>query len=674
MSLDDLQVFFQAAHLGSLSQAANVLNMNISSISRRIKNLEDASGVKLMIRHSRGISLTDAGEQVFLHAKIIFNETQKLTSTISDFKEHPEKRLRLSAPEDIINTWVIPNLKIFKNTEYQPSIEITASSSIGELVSNLPDLELTFESTRRADFIERPVGSFDLRLFGSTVYLERKGLSSKITDPEHYDFITFTDHSDFFHMNSAMPYPENTSDDRRMNCLKVTTLSEMFTAINTHNGIGPLPNWVNGKGLERLNTSQRRTQTQSVAMFLSYPAHLRDSAKVNACKELIISHLKHSNLAKPNHKKTATKQDYITVCSLFSQTGLMAPWESHLSVLSEKIIEKFNNEGGVLGKKIKLLTPDPKSNWNEYGRLAQTLIDDQVTRFFFGCWTSAARKQVIPSISNRNGILFYPLHFEGNETAEEVVYLNAPPTKSVMPALDYALRERGNVDAFIGIGSDYVWPRTINEISSSYLKAAGMPGSKISYRYYPIGFTDFTDEINSLHKLSLNNAKSIILSISLIGPSLKAFLQLLSETKFDLAFVTIIAFDATDLDTYQLDCSRLQGLLSCWGYFENSTDNPTHERFKTIYASSRKLSKIPIIDPAISTYNAFQLWKNAVEKAQTTEHIDVMNALSNTKIQCPSTDHELRFNTASNILDRPTFLGMLQRDGRFIQHQPGQKE
>ena len=108
MSLDDLQVFFQAAHLGSLSQAANVLNMNISSISRRIKNLEDASGMKLMIRHSRGISLTDAGEQVFLHAKIIFNETQKLTSTISDFKEHPEKRLRLSAPEDIVNTWVIP--------------------------------------------------------------------------------------------------------------------------------------------------------------------------------------------------------------------------------------------------------------------------------------------------------------------------------------------------------------------------------------------------------------------------------------------------------------------------------------------------------------------------------------------------------------------------------------
>ena len=201
-----------------------------------------------------------------------------------------------------------------------------------------------------------------------------------------------------------------------------------------------------------------------------------------------------------------------------------------------------------------------------------------------------------------------------------------------------------------------------------------MPGSKISYRYYPIGFTDFTDEINALHKLSLNSAKSIILSISLVGPSLKAFLQLLSETKFDLAFVKIIAFDATDLDTYQLDCSRLQGLLSCWGYFENSADNPTHDRFKTIYDSSRTLSKIPIIDPAISTYNAFQLWKNVVEKAQSSEHIDVMNALSNTKIQCPSTGHELQLNTASNILDRPTFLGMLQKNGRFIQHQPGQKE
>ena len=247
----------------------------------------------------------------------------------------------------------------------------------------------------------------------------------------------------------------------------------------------------------------------------------------------------------------------------------MAPWESNLSLLAKRIVEKFNRDGGILGKKVKLLTPDPRSNWNEYGNIAQELIDQKITRYFVGCWTSAARKQVIPSISNQNGILFYPLHFEGDEISKEVVYLNAPPTKSVIPALEHALSKAGDIDSFIGIGSDYVWPRTINEISSSYLKAYGVPGSKITYRYYPVGFTDLEDEIDALAKLSERKKNSIILSVSLVGPSLKEFLKLLSEAEIDLSRFQIIAFDATDLDTYLLDCSKIEGLLACWGILSN---------------------------------------------------------------------------------------------------------
>ena len=124
---------------------------------------------------------------------------------------------------------------------------------------------------------------------------------------------------------------------------------------------------------------------------------------------------------------------------------------------------------------------------------------------------------------------------------KEVVYLNAPPTKSVIPALEYALSKAGDIDSFIGIGSDYVWPRTINEISSSYLKAYGVPGSKITYRHYPVGFTDLEDEIDALAKLSKRNKNTIILSVSLVGPSLKEFLKLLSKAEIDLSRFQIIA-------------------------------------------------------------------------------------------------------------------------------------
>ena len=152
-----------------------------------------------------------------------------------------------------------------------------------------------------------------------------------------------------------------------------------------------------------------------------------------------------------------------------------------------------------------------------------------------------------------------------------------------------------------------------------------LPGSKITYRYYPVGFTDLEDEIDALAK-QVKGISTRLFYQSLVGPSLKEFLKLLSKADIDLSRFQIIAFDATDLDTY-LDCSKIEGLLSCWGYFEQSTQNPIHDEFKRLCARDKRLAAIPIIDPAISTYNAFQFWRNAVQKAQSLDHGDVMALL-----------------------------------------------
>ena len=660
MSLDDLQIFYHVAHWGSLSQAAKVLKTNVSSISRRIKNLEDSSGTKLMIRHSRGISLTDAGQQVFSHAKIVCHEAQKFITTVADLNERSNKRLRLSAPADFINTWVIQNLHALQTKEKDVIVEITANSDLDELEAPLPDIELSFESTARLDFIEKPVGSFNFYLFCSDVYHRENDLHRSHKNLLTRDIISFTEHSPFFYLNGLMPIPKKT-----LSYLRVSSLTEMLTAIKNGRGIGLLPGWVDDKKLRRVAFDQISMQPQSIALFLSYPMHLRGSPKIETFKKQITDQLRTQSSTKNGAKKREIKNDAIVICSLFSQTGLMAPWESNLNFFSKRIVEKFNRDGGILGKKVKLLTPDPRSIWSEYGNIAQELIEKNITRYFVGCWTSAARKQVIPAISNQNGILFYPLHFEGDETSREVVYLNSPPTKSVIPALEHALSKAGDIDSFIGIGSDYVWPRTINEISSSYLKAYGVPGSKITYRYYPVGYTDLEDEIDALAKLSERKQNAIILSVSLVGPSLKKFLKLLSEADIDLSRFQIIAFDATDLDTYLLDCSKIEGLLASWGYFEQSTQNSTHNEFKTMWAEDKRLATIPIIDPAVSTYNAFQFWRNAVQRAQSLDHGKVTAALAETRILCPSTGAQLGLNKTNNILNRPSFLGALQKDGRF---------
>ena len=207
----------------SLSQAAKVLNTNISSISRRIKNLEDSSGTKLMIRHSRGISLTDAGQQVFTHAKIVCHEAQKFSTTVADLSERSDKRLRLSAPADFINTWVIQNLDVIQNKKKGIFVEITANSDLDELEAPLPDIELSFESTARLDFIEKPVGSFHFHLFCSDVYHRENELNRSHKDLPTRDFISFTEHSPFFYLNGLMPIPKNTSG-----YLRVSSLTEML--------------------------------------------------------------------------------------------------------------------------------------------------------------------------------------------------------------------------------------------------------------------------------------------------------------------------------------------------------------------------------------------------------------------------------------------------------------
>jgi urea transport system substrate-binding protein len=177
---------------------------------------------------------------------------------------------------------------------------------------------------------------------------------------------------------------------------------------------------------------------------------------------------------------------------LFSQSGTMANGESLLKDTALMTIDQINAKGGVLGRQLQGVVVDPASDWPMYAQLSKQLILRDKCAALFGCWTSVSRKSVLPVVEAQDSLLFYPLHFEGEEQSKNVVYLNSPPSSSVLPAIDYLMSDQGgSAKRFYMIGSDYVWPRTINKMLKGYLKTKNIPDSAWREHYVPFGQSNF---------------------------------------------------------------------------------------------------------------------------------------------------------------------------------------
>src|SRR6202045_3219468 len=167
-------------------------------------------------------------------------------------------------------------------------------------------------------------------------------------------------------------------------------------------------------------------------------------------------------LAMPAIIRPAWAADTVKLGCLFSSSGTMANLEGRMNYVVKMAADEVNAAGGVLGRQIEIVTTNPASDWPTYAQMGRQLLQEQKVAAMFGCWTSVSRKSVLPVVEQNDGLLFYPLHFEGEENSKNVVYLNSPPSSSVLPAVDYLMSaDGGSAKRFFMLGSDYVWPRTI---------------------------------------------------------------------------------------------------------------------------------------------------------------------------------------------------------------------
>jgi urea transport system substrate-binding protein len=362
--------------------------------------------------------------------------------------------------------------------------------------------------------------------------------------------------------------------------------------------------------------------------------------------------------------------DTIKVGVLHSLSGTMAISETVLKDTVLMAIEEINAKGGVLGKKLEPVVVDPASNWPLFAEKARQLISQDKVAVTFGCWTSVSRKSVLPVFEELNGLLFYPVQYEGEELSKNVFYTGAAPNQQAIPAVEYLMsKDGGSAKRFVLLGTDYVYPRTTNKILRAFLKSKGVAEADILEEYTPFGHSDYQSIIAKIKKFASEGKKTAVVS-TINGDSNVPFYKELGNQGLKATDVPVVAFSVGEEELRGVDTKPLVGHLAAWNYFM-SLKNPANDEFTKKWAAYAKAKGIaghkdkPLTnDPMEATYIGINMWKQAVEKAKSTDVDKVIAAMAGQTFKAPS-GFMAKMDEKNHHLHKPVFIGEVKADGQF---------
>ncbi len=365
----------------------------------------------------------------------------------------------------------------------------------------------------------------------------------------------------------------------------------------------------------------------------------------------------------------ALAAETIKVGVLHSLSGTMAISETALKETALMTIAEINKSGGVMGKKLEPVVVDPASNWPLFAEKSRQLLSKDKVAVVFGCWTSVSRKSVLPVFKELNGLLFYPVQYEGEELERNVFYTGAAPNQQAIPAVEYLMsKDGGEAKRFVLLGTDYVYPRTTNKILRAFLKSKGVADADIMEEYTPFGHSDYQTIIAKIKKFSSEGKKTAVVS-TINGDSNVPFYKELGNAGLKATDVPVVAFSVGEEELRGVDAKPLVGHLAAWNYFM-SLKNPENEKFVKLYKDWAKKNKLPNAgtvvtnDPMEATFVGIHMWKQAVEKAKSTDTDKVIAAMAGQTFNAPS-GYTLKMDETNHHLWKPVFIGEIKADGQF---------
>lgn len=352
--------------------------------------------------------------------------------------------------------------------------------------------------------------------------------------------------------------------------------------------------------------------------------------------------------------------DTIKVGVLHSLSGTMAISETTLKDTVLMMIEEQNKAGGLLGKKLEAVVVDPASNWPMFAEKGKQLLSKDKVDVIFGCWTSVSRKTVLPVLEELNGLLFYPVQYEGEESSKNVFYTGAAPNQQAIPAVDYLMNEEG-VERWVLEGTDYVYPRTTNKILEQYLLSSGVKKQDISINYTPFGHSDWQTRVAEIKQFGSSGKKTAVVS-TINGDANVPFYKELANAGVSAEDIPVVAFSVGEEELSGFDTKPLVGHLAAWNYFM-SAESEANEEFIAKWHKFIKDKKRVTNDPMEATYIGFKMWAKAVEKAGTADVDAVRDAMYGLTV--PNLTGGIAVMNTNHHLTKPVLIGEIQEDGQF---------
>lgn len=357
----------------------------------------------------------------------------------------------------------------------------------------------------------------------------------------------------------------------------------------------------------------------------------------------------------------AFAQDPIRVGVLHSLSGTMAISETVLKDTIEMLVEEQNAQGGLLGRELEAVVVDPASNWPLFAERARELLAQHEVDVVFGNWTSVSRKAVLPVFEELNGLLFYPVQYEGEESSKNVFYTGAAPNQQAIPAVEYLINELG-IERFALLGTDYVYPRTTNRILESFLKEEhGIADDDIMINYTPFGHSDWQNIVAEVRRFGSQGKPTAVVS-TINGDANVPFYRELGNQGIDAGDIPVIAFSVGEQELSGIDTGPLVGHLAAWNYFM-SVDNDANYDFIDAWIDYTGDEEAVTNDPMEAHYIGFNMWKEAVRKAGTTDVDAVRDAIYGVTV--PNLTGGYAVMMPNHHITKPVLIGEIQNNGQF---------
>ncbi|MEG4055756.1 MULTISPECIES: urea ABC transporter substrate-binding protein [unclassified Microcoleus] len=342
----------------------------------------------------------------------------------------------------------------------------------------------------------------------------------------------------------------------------------------------------------------------------------------------------------------------IKIGVLHSLTGTMSISEISVKDATLLAVEEINVAGGVLGRPLEAVIEDGASDLQTFAQKAKQLLLEAQVAVVFGCWTSASRKAVQPAFDQGKGLLFYPLQYEGLEQCPNIVYTGAAPNQQIVPGVNYLLAQ-GKRKIFL-LGSDYLFPRTANRIVKAQLAAQG--GELAGEVYLPLGSREVGEAI--AHILAV---KPDAILNTLNGDSNVAFFQKLREAGVKPDDLPVMSVSVAEEEVRAIGPSNIAGHLVVWNYFQ-TVDTPENRKFVKAYKARYGENRVTD-DPIEAAYLGVYLWKQAVEKAGSTDVVKVRAAAKNIEFAAPS--GKVKIDAQTQHTWKTVRIGKVRLDGQI---------